>query len=53
MLSDAASTTSRVIGKYFMNSPIMPGQNSNGINAAKVVAVEAVIGQAMRLAAFT
>ncbi len=34
-----------------MNSPIMPGQNRSGRNAASVVAVEAVIGQAMRLAA--
>ena len=33
-----------------MNSPTMPGQNSSGTKAASVVAVEAVIGQAMRLA---
>jgi hypothetical protein len=29
----------------------MPGQNSNGMKAARVVAVDAVIGQAIRLAA--
>jgi len=32
-------------------SPIIPGQNNSGIKAASVVAVDAVIGQAMRLAA--
>ena len=41
-----------VIGRNFMNSPTTPGQNSKGMNAARVVAVEAVIGQAMRLAAW-
>ncbi len=49
MNSDAASVTSRVIGKYFINSPIRPGQNSSGMNTANVVAVDAVMGQAMRL----
>ena len=34
-----------------MNSPVTSGQNSNGANAAKVVAVDAVIGHAIRFAA--
>ena len=34
-----------------MNCPAKPGQNSSGKNTASVVAVEAVIGQAMRCAA--
>jgi hypothetical protein len=51
MASDAVSVATSVIGRNFMNSPTMPGQNSNGRKAAKVVAVEAMIGQAMRLAA--
>ena len=51
MTSEAVSVASSVIGRYFMNSPTMPGQNRSGRKAASVVAVEAVIGQAMRLAA--
>ena len=51
MTSDAVSVASTVIGRNFMNSPTMPGQNSSGMKAASVVAVEAMIGQAMRLAA--
>ncbi|CSB20657.1 Uncharacterised protein [Vibrio cholerae] len=34
-----------------MNSPVTSGQNSSGAKAANVVAVEAVIGQAIRFAA--
>ena len=34
----------RVSGRYFMNSPTMPGQNASGTNAARVVAVEAMMG---------
>ena len=34
-----------------MNSPTTSGQNSSGMNAASVVAVEAMIGQDMRFAA--
>ena len=34
-----------------MNCPGMPGQNMSGVNAASVVAMEAVTGQSMRLAA--
>ena len=44
--SDEASTTITVIGRYFMNSPMIPGQNSSGRNTATVVPVEAMIGQA-------
>ncbi len=36
-----------VIGIYFMNSPIIPSQRINGKNAAKVVAVDAIIGIAI------
>ncbi len=49
--SEADSVAMRVMGRYFMNSPTTPGQNSRGMNAARVVAVEAMMGQAMRLAA--
>ena len=51
MSKDAANVAIRVIGRNFMNSPTMPGQKSKGRKAAKVVAVEAMIGQAMRFAA--
>ena len=33
-------------GRYPMNFPIIPGQNSSGPNAATVVAVEAMTGHA-------
>ena len=46
-----AGTVLKVKGKYFINSPIIPGQNIKGAKAASVVAVEAMIGQAMRFAA--
>ena len=49
--SDALSTAIRVIGRNFMNSPGIPGQNARGTNAASVVQVEAMIGQDMRRAA--
>ena len=39
-------TIINVMGKYCMNSPIIPGHNANGTKAAKVVAVEAIIGHA-------
>ena len=51
MTSDAAKTAISVIGRYFMNSPDMPGHNASGTKAARVVHVEAMIGQAIRLAA--
>ena len=38
-------TQIRVIGKYFINSPAIPGQNINGRKAARVVAVEDIIGK--------
>ena len=44
--SEDASTTMSVMGRNFMNSPIMPGHNSSGTNTATVVAVLAMIGQA-------
>ena len=34
----------RVSGRYFMNSPMMPGQNAIGAKAASVVAVAAMTG---------
>ena len=51
MASEAESVAISVIGRNFMNSPTMPGQNMSGRKAASVVIVEAAIGQAMRLAA--
>ena len=39
-------TRINVIGRYFINSPKMPGQRANGTNAAKVVAVDAIMGHA-------
>ncbi len=49
--SDADSVAISVSGMYFMNSPTMPGQNRSGENAATRVAVAAMTGPAMRLAA--
>ncbi len=49
--SDAVKVAISVIGMYIMNSPTMPGQNSNGEKAAMRVAVEAITGPAIRLAA--
>ena len=51
MTSDAERTAIKVIGKYFMNSPVVPGQNAKGTKAARVVQVDAMIGQAIRIAA--
>ena len=45
--NDAVKVTVKVIGKYFINFPIVPGHNANGKNAIKVVAVEAITGQAI------
>ena len=44
--SEEDKTVIKVSGKYFMNSPKSPGQNASGKNAARVVAVEAMIGKA-------
>ena len=49
--SEADSVAISVIGMYFMNWPTMPGQNSSGEKAAMRVAVAAITGPAMRLAA--
>ena len=49
--SDADSVAISVIGMYFMNCPTTPGQNSSGEKAAMRVAVAAITGPAMRLAA--
>ncbi len=49
--SEADKVAIRVIGRYFMNSPTMPGQNSSGEKAATRVAVAAITGPDMRLAA--
>ncbi|MNS03867.1 hypothetical protein D3C72_352130 [compost metagenome] len=44
---EADKVTVNVIGKYFMNLPIVPGQRAKGRNAIKVVAVEEITGQAI------
>ena len=49
--SDAESVAINVIGRYFMNWPTTPGQNSSGENAAMRVSVAAITGPDMRLAA--
>ena len=41
------STMDRVIGRMTINCPIIPGQSPKGINAATVVAVEIIIGNAI------
>ena len=43
--SEAISVAISVIGRNFINSPTIPGQNSRGRKAASVVAVDAMIGQ--------
>ncbi len=53
MASEASRQRITVAGRYFMNSPTTPGQNSSGMNTARVVAVEAITGQLMRAAALT
>ena len=45
---EAMSVISTVMGRYFINSPTTPGQNTSGKKAASVVAVEAMIGVAIR-----
>ena len=51
MNNDEVKTQIRVIGKYFINSPANPGQKIRGRKAAKVVAVEDIIGSAIFLEA--
>ena len=43
--SDELKTMMSVIGRYFMNSPMRPGQKARGRKAATVVAVDAMIAQ--------
>ena len=45
--SDAVNVTVNVIGKYFMNLPIVPGHKAKGKKAIKVVAVDEITGQAI------
>ena len=45
--SEEPNTIESVIGKITIKLPIIPGQSPSGKNAAKVVAVEAIIGQAI------
>ncbi len=52
MNSDAVSVRITVMGRNFMNSPTVPDQNSSGKNTDRVVAVDAMIGQDMRFAAW-
>ena len=41
---DDDKTATKVMGIYFINPPVTPGQNNSGINTAIVVKVEAMIG---------
>ena len=43
-MSDDPKTMESVMGKKIMNSPMVPGQKPNGMNAAMVVAVEMMMG---------
>ena len=49
--SEDVKTQINVMGRYFINSPASPGQKIKGRKAAKVVAVEAIIGSAIFLEA--
>ena len=42
--SEATRVTITVMGRYFMNSPMMPGQKTRGPKAQIVVSVEAITG---------
>ena len=44
--SEELSVMMSVSGRNFMNSPMRPGQKAMGANAARVVAVDAMIGAA-------
>ena len=48
--NEAERTATKVIGRNFINSPTIPGQKIRGKKAAKVVVVEAIIGQAILFA---
>ena len=49
---DEDRVTIRVMGRYFMNSPMIPGQKTMGKKAASVVRVEPITGQATSPVAF-
>ena len=51
MTSEASRHRITVAGRYFMNWPTTPGQNSSGMKTTILVRVEPTIGGAMRLAA--
>ena len=51
-MSDAVNVITNVMGRKPMKSPIWPGQNSSGRNAASVVAVEEMTGIATSPVAF-
>jgi hypothetical protein len=42
--SDELSTMMSVMGRFFINSPVIPPQKARGENAARVVNVEVMIG---------
>ena len=44
---EAVRVTVKVIGKYFMNLPMVPGHKANGRKAINVVAVDEITGQAI------
>ena len=48
-ISDAVNIQITVKGRYFINSPITPGQKIRGAKAINVVTVEAIIDKAIRL----
>src|SRR4051794_9790583 len=43
-INDAVNVKMSMVGKYIMNLPMMPGQNSNGKNGHNVVSVPARTG---------
>ena len=49
--SEADSTKITVMGRYFINPPIIPGQKSRGRKTIKVVTVDAIIGHDILIAA--
>ena len=49
--SDADRVNNKVSGRNIIKSPVVPGQNNKGKNTARVVAVDAIMGHAIRLAA--
>ena len=45
--SEDVRTMISVIGRFFINSPVIPPQKARGRKAASVVAVEVIIGKAI------